>query len=38
VSIDGTKIEANSSRYKLTYRKTLEKSKAKYEEKVEEIL
>jgi transposase len=38
ISIDGTKIEANSSRYKLTYRKKLEKSKARYEEKIEEIL
>jgi len=38
VSIDGTKIEASTSRYKLTYRKKLEKSKANYEKKIDEIL
>jgi transposase len=38
VSIDGTKIEANSSRYKLTYRKKLNKSRIRYEEKIDEIL
>lgn len=38
VSIDGTKIEANSGKHKLTFRKKLEKSKAKYEDAVEEIL
>jgi transposase len=38
ISIDGTKIEANSSRYKITYRKRLEKSLKGYEEKIEEIL
>ncbi len=38
VSIDGTKIEANSGKHKLTFRKKLEKSRVKYEEKVEEIL
>ena len=38
VSLDGTKIEANSGKYKLTYRKTLEKRKAKYEEEIEQIL
>jgi transposase len=38
ISIDGTKIEANSGRNKITFRKKLEKSKAKYEEKIDEIL
>jgi transposase len=38
ISIDGTKIEANSGRNKITYRKKLEKSKAAYENKIEEIL
>lgn len=38
ISIDGTKIEANSGKHKLTYRKKLGKSKARYEDKVEEIL
>lgn len=38
ISIDGTKIEANSGRNKVTYRKKLEKSKAGYESKIEEIL
>lgn len=38
ISIDGTKIEANSSRSKLTYRKTLEKGKVKYEEEIDRIL
>ena len=37
ISIDGTKIEANSSRYRMTYRKKLEKSKANYEKKIDEI-
>jgi transposase len=37
ISIDGTKIEANSSRNKLTYRKSLDKRKIKYEEEVERI-
>jgi hypothetical protein len=38
VSIDGTKIEANSGKNKLTYRKKVEKSEARYEDKIEEIL
>jgi transposase len=38
ISIDGTKIEANSGRNKITFRKKLEKSKASYEEKIEQIL
>jgi transposase len=38
ISIDGTKIEANSSRNKITYRKKLEKSKARFEEKIDEIM
>lgn len=38
ISIDGTKIEANSGKKKVTYRKKLETSKAKYEEEVERIL
>lgn len=38
ISIDGTKIEANSGKHKLTFRKKLEKSKGKYEEAIEEIL
>ncbi|MBI4340143.1 MAG: transposase [Chloroflexi bacterium] len=38
VSRDGTKIEANSGRHKVIYRKKLEKSKARYEETVEQIL
>jgi transposase len=38
VSIDGTKIEANSGKNRITYRKKLEKSKQRYEEKIEEIL
>jgi transposase len=38
ISIDGTKIEANSGKNKLTYRKTLERHKSKYEEEIEEIL
>ena len=38
ISIDGTKIEANSGRNKITYRKKLEKSKARYEEKIDAIL
>jgi transposase len=38
ISIDGTKIEANSGKHKITFRKSLEKRKAKYEEKIEEIL
>lgn len=38
ISIDGTKIEANSGKNKITYRKKLEKSKARYEETVEAIL
>ncbi len=38
VSIDGTKLEANSGRHKLTFRKKLEKSRASYEAKIEEIL
>jgi transposase len=37
ISIDGTKIEASSSRYKITYRKKLEKSKANFEKKIDEI-
>jgi transposase len=38
ISIDGTKMGANSGKNKLTYRKKLEKSKAKYEEEVDRIL
>ena len=38
ISLDGTKIEANSAKYKLTFRKTLEKRKAKYEEEIEQIM
>lgn len=38
ISIDGTKIEANSSRYKLTFRKKLEKSRASYEAQIDQIL
>lgn len=38
ISIDGTKIEANSSRNKIVFRKKLEKSKANYERKIDEIL
>ena len=38
ISIDGTKIEANSSRYRITYRKKLEKSLKGYETKIEEIM
>ena len=38
ISIDGTKIEANSSRTKIVFRKKLEKSKANYERKIDEIL
>jgi Transposase and inactivated derivatives len=38
ISIDGTKIEANSGRNKITYRKKLEKDKASYERKIDEIL
>jgi len=38
ISIDGTKIEANSGKNKLTYRKKLEKSKARYEGEIEQIL
>jgi transposase len=38
ISIDGTKIEANSGRNKITFRKKLEKSKARYEDKIEQIL
>jgi len=38
ISIDGTKIEANSGKNKLTYRKKLEKSKARYDVEIEQIL
>jgi len=38
ISIDGTKLEANSSRNKITFRKSLEKRRDKYDEKLEEIL
>lgn len=38
ISIDGTKIEANSGKHKITFRKKLEKSLAGYEEKIDEIL
>lgn len=38
VSLDGTKIEANSSRNKVTYRKSLERRKSKYEDKIDAIL
>ena len=38
ISIDGTKIGANSGKNKLTYRKKLERSKAKYEDDVDRIL
>lgn len=38
ISIDGTKIEANSGRHKITFRKKLEKSLTGYEGKIDEIL
>jgi len=38
ISIDGTKLEANSGKHKITFRKKLEKSLAGYEAKVAEIL
>ena len=38
ISIDGTKIEANSGKHKITFRKKLEKSLSRYEDKVDEIL
>jgi transposase len=38
ISIDGTKMEASSSRNKMTYRKALQRRKAKYEEEVQKIL
>jgi transposase len=38
ISIDGTKLEANSSRNKLTYRKNLVRRQDKYEEQVDQIL
>lgn len=38
VSLDGTKIEANSSRNKMHYRKVLEKRKVDYAELAEKIL
>lgn len=38
ISIDGTKIEANSGKHKITFRKKLEKSLSGYEAKIEEIL
>lgn len=38
VSLDGTKIEADSSGSRMNYRKVLEKRKASYEAQVEEIL
>ncbi len=38
ISIDGTKIEANSGKHKITFRKKLAKSLSRYEDKVAEIL
>jgi transposase len=38
ISIDGTKIEANSSRNRIIYRKSLEKSLKGYEEKIDQIM
>jgi transposase len=38
ICIDGTKIEANSSRYKMEYRKSLEKRKKGYEAEIDRIL
>ncbi len=38
ISIDGTKIEANSGQHKITFRKKLERSMSGYEAKVEAIL
>lgn len=38
VSLDGTKIEADSSRNRMNYRKTLEKRKASYSEQIDKIL
>ena len=38
ISLDGTKLKANSSRHRVIYRKSLENRKAKYEEAIEEIL
>jgi hypothetical protein len=38
ISLDGTKIEANSGKNKITYRKTLEKRQARYEGEIEQIM
>ncbi len=38
ISIDGTKIEANSGKHKITFRKKLEKSLKGYADKIEEIM
>ncbi len=38
INLDGTKIEANSGKHKLTFRKTLEKRKIGCREEVEQIL
>ncbi|MFH1428236.1 MAG: transposase [Candidatus Margulisiibacteriota bacterium] len=38
VSLDGTKVEAYSSRNKMEYRKSLEKRKTGYEEQIDRIL
>ena len=38
ISLDGTKLKANSSRHRVIYRKSLENRKAKYEEAIEAIL
>lgn len=38
ISIDGTKLEANSGKHKITFRKKLERSLSGYEGKITEIL
>ena len=38
ISIDGTKLEANSGKHKITFRKKLEKSLSGYEDKIDQIL
>ena len=38
ICLDGTKIEANSARNKMTYRKSLVKRKERYEEEIDKIL
>jgi len=38
ITLDGTKVAANSGKNKLTFRKSLEKRKNNYQQKIEEIL